>query len=236
MAFLETSDLGQKYGDRYVLKHINLGIEKSEVFALIGPTGAGKTTLLRLVNLLELPASGKIYCDGMDIISFSAERVRIRRRMSFVQQKPVVFTLSVYDNIACGLKWRGVRKEIIQQNELKRYRIEKKFGPSPSTRTFTMEPPNIEDTERAARARERARSLARTKEDLRPDRPIREWSIGVIKIYLDEVKSKGLFNLDGLKATFSLALQGTYLLLLGIASSPFAFAFLFFVFVVLRLE
>jgi len=115
MAFLETIDLGQKYGSQYVLEHVNLGIEKGEVFALIGPTGAGKTTLLRLVNLLELPASGKIYFDGIDITHSTAERLKVRRRMSFVQQKPVVFTMSVYDNIACGLRWRGIKKEIIQQ-------------------------------------------------------------------------------------------------------------------------
>ena len=112
---IEAHNLGQEYGGQYVLRDVSLKIEDGEVFALIGPTGAGKTTLLRLVNLLELPASGKICFDGTDITSFPAERVRIRRRMSFVQQKPVVFTLSVYDNIACGLKWRGVRKEIIQQ-------------------------------------------------------------------------------------------------------------------------
>jgi len=115
MAFLETIDLGQKYGSQYILEHINLGIEKGEVFALIGPTGAGKTTLLRLVNLLELPASGKIYFDGIDIACSKVERLKVRRRMSFVQQKPVVFTMSVYDNIACGLRWRGTKKEIIQQ-------------------------------------------------------------------------------------------------------------------------
>ncbi len=115
MAFLEIINLGQKYGNQYVLKHVDLSLERGEVFALIGPTGAGKTTLLRLLNLLEPPVSGEIYFDGAEVVHRKAESLGIRRRMSFVQQKPVVFTMSVYDNVACGLRWRGARKEVVQQ-------------------------------------------------------------------------------------------------------------------------
>ena len=58
---IEAHSLGQEYGGQYVLRDVNLKIEDGEVFALIGPTGAGKTTLLRLLDLLELPAQGKVY-------------------------------------------------------------------------------------------------------------------------------------------------------------------------------
>ena len=112
---LETHNLGQEYGGRSVLRDVNLRIEGGEVFALIGPTGAGKTTLLRLLDLLELPAQGKVYFDGTDVTSISRERLRARRRMSFVQQKPVVFTMSVFDNVACGLKWRREGDNVIRQ-------------------------------------------------------------------------------------------------------------------------
>ena len=115
MSLLETVGLGQRYGNHYVLKDVNLKIDRGKVFALIGPTGAGKTTLLRLLDLLELPASGKIYFDGIDVTRSKNERLEIRRRMSFVQQKPVVFTMNVYDNIACGLRWRQEKKENIRQ-------------------------------------------------------------------------------------------------------------------------
>ncbi len=112
---IEAYNLGQKYGGRYVLRDVNLKIGRGEVFAVIGPTGAGKTTLLRLLDLLEMPASGKVHFDGVDVTSSGQERLRVRRRMSFVQQKPVVFAMSVYDNVACGLRWRREKDEVIRQ-------------------------------------------------------------------------------------------------------------------------
>jgi len=115
MTFLETKNLGQKYGDRYVLEHIDLKIDKGEVFALIGPTGAGKTTLLRLLDFLEPPAAGKIYFDGIDVNCSRHNMLEVRRRMAFVQQKPVVFSMSVFDNVACGLRWRCEKGEIVQR-------------------------------------------------------------------------------------------------------------------------
>lgn len=115
MALLETVNLGQRYGGQCVLSNVNLGIVKGEVFALIGPTGAGKTTLLRLLDLLELPATGRIYFDGIDVTHSSHNQLWMRRRMSFVQQKPVVFTTSVYDNIAYGLRWRGEKNSVIKE-------------------------------------------------------------------------------------------------------------------------
>lgn len=107
MALIETIELGQRRDGRDILRNINLHIERGEVFALIGPTGAGKTTLLRLLDLLDTPAEGKIYFDGVDTSTSAGVRLELRRRMAFVLQKPVVFNLNVYDNVAYGLKWRG---------------------------------------------------------------------------------------------------------------------------------
>jgi len=108
MPLLEIRDLCQRRDEQDILKNINISIDRSEVFALIGPTGAGKSTLLRLIDLIDLPASGKIYFDGVDTAE-SRLRLEIRRRMAFVLQRPVVFNASVYDNIAYGLNWRGLR-------------------------------------------------------------------------------------------------------------------------------
>jgi len=115
MSLIETVNLCQRYGERDILKNINLCVDKGEVFAMIGPTGAGKTTLLRLIDLIDVPTSGKIYFDGVDTAESAGMRLEVRRRMAFVLQKPVVFNMSVYDNIAYGLKWRGVRKSRLRE-------------------------------------------------------------------------------------------------------------------------
>lgn len=115
MALIEIVGLNHRYGEQKVLENINLNIDKGEVFALIGPTGAGKTTVLRLIDLLEVPSAGEIYFDGRRIPESGKQRLEVRRRMSFVLQKPRVFNLSVYDNVAYGLKWRGERKDKIDK-------------------------------------------------------------------------------------------------------------------------
>ncbi len=114
MTLIQTVNLGHRYKDSDILKDINLTINRGEVFALIGPTGSGKTTLLRLLDLLEVPSSGRIYFDGSDVTTSKSLRLKARRRMSFVLQKPIVFKMSVFDNVACGLRWRGERKDIIK--------------------------------------------------------------------------------------------------------------------------
>jgi tungstate transport system ATP-binding protein len=107
---LELRDIGQTREGRDILKGVNLGIDRGEVFALIGPTGAGKTTLLRIINMLDKPGRGVLLYDGTDTASSDKFRLESRRRMAFVLQKPVVFNSTVYYNIACGLKWRGIDK------------------------------------------------------------------------------------------------------------------------------
>ena len=108
MPLIETRNVWQRRDGQDILKDINIRIERGEVLALIGPTGAGKTTLLRIIDLLDTPASGSVFFDGVDMTSSEKERLEARRRMAFVLQKPVVFNMSVYDNIACGLRWRGM--------------------------------------------------------------------------------------------------------------------------------
>ncbi len=130
MPLIETRDLWQRRDGHDILKNINLRVERGEIFALIGPTGAGKTTLLRLIDMLDIPAEGKVFFNGTDINSSDKVRLETRRKMAFVLQKPVVFNASVYENIACGLRWRGVNSRdihkevdgIVETVELKSYK------------------------------------------------------------------------------------------------------------------
>ena len=115
MALIEVADLGKQYEGRRVLGGVDLAIERGEVFAVIGPTGSGKTTLLRLLDLLEAPTSGRICFDGTDVTHSQRHRLEARRRMAYVQQRPIAFAMSVFDNVACGLKWRRAEKEAVRE-------------------------------------------------------------------------------------------------------------------------
>ena len=114
MALFEAINLTQKYELREVVKNVNLRIDKGEVFTMVGPTGAGKTTLIRILDLLERPFSGRLLSDGVDILSGRNYQLEARRRMAYVQQRPLVFTMNVFDNVACGLKWRHVKSDVIR--------------------------------------------------------------------------------------------------------------------------
>lgn len=100
------------FGEKEVLKNINLEIRRGEIFALIGPSGAGKTTLLRILNFFEKPTRGNLKFNGL---ANEGERNNIRRRMSMLFQTPAIFKASVFDNVAYGLRVRGIDKRIIEK-------------------------------------------------------------------------------------------------------------------------
>jgi tungstate transport system ATP-binding protein len=99
-----------------VLRNIDLRVGGGEILAVVGPTGAGKTTLLRLLDLLDKPTSGRILFDGIEVSSMSEDqRLKLRRRLSMVSQKPVMFRACVYDNVAYGLKARKADKALVEE-------------------------------------------------------------------------------------------------------------------------
>ncbi len=105
-------NLYMAFGKKEVLKNIELAILRGEILALIGPSGSGKTTLLRILNFFEKPTSGNLKFDGMEMRD---EINNIRRRMSFLFQTPVIFNTSVFNNVAYGLKVRGIDKKTIEK-------------------------------------------------------------------------------------------------------------------------
>jgi len=117
MALLELKGINKSYGQAKILDDIDLTVEKGEIMGLIGPTGSGKTTLLRLINLLDPPTSGSIVFDGILVTDLTEkEKLKARRRMAMVFQKPVMFRASVHENVSYGLKMRGMsRKEMVRE-------------------------------------------------------------------------------------------------------------------------
>jgi len=110
MAFIELQSVGKSYGSSQILKEVDLKVKEGEVLALIGPTGSGKTTLLRLIDLLEEPSHGAILLDGREVTRLpEKEKLKLRRRMAMVFQKPVMFKASVKENVSYGLTVRGIK-------------------------------------------------------------------------------------------------------------------------------
>ena len=97
------------YGEFQALKNINLDFFDRQVTALIGPSGCGKSTLLRCFNRIyslypEQRAEGEIVLDGHDILSNAIDVNELRSRIGMVFQKPTPFPMSIYDNVAFGLR------------------------------------------------------------------------------------------------------------------------------------
>jgi phosphate transport system ATP-binding protein len=103
------------FGVKQALKNINLDIKKNTATAIIGPSGCGKTTLIRCLNRMHemtpgATAKGSVILDNIDIYDKRVDPVVIKRRIGMVFQKPNPFpTMSIYDNVAAGLKLNGIK-------------------------------------------------------------------------------------------------------------------------------
>ncbi|AKG92021.1 ABC-type polar amino acid transport system, ATPase component [Geoglobus ahangari] len=112
---IELRGVSKRYGDVQALKNVSLEVRRGEVFAVIGSSGAGKTTLLRVISCLETDFGGEYTFDGVDV---RENLETIRRRVTMVFQTPVMFRANVFDNVAYGLKVRGVNgKELRERVE-----------------------------------------------------------------------------------------------------------------------
>ncbi|MDW0239349.1 MAG: phosphate ABC transporter ATP-binding protein PstB [Nitrososphaeraceae archaeon] len=107
------------YGAKRAIKDVNLNVKDTAVTAFIGPSGCGKTTLLRCLNRMHemtpgAHADGRVVVDGIDIYDKSIDPVVIRRRIGMVFQKPNPFpTMSIFDNVAAGLRLNGMKNKTI---------------------------------------------------------------------------------------------------------------------------
>jgi len=107
------------FGSKRAIKDINLNVKERTVTAFIGPSGCGKTTLVRCLNRMHemtpgARAEGRVIVDGVDIYDKSIDPVIIRRRIGMVFQKPNPFpTMSIFENVAAGLKLNGINNKTI---------------------------------------------------------------------------------------------------------------------------
>ena len=103
------------FGTKQAIKDVSLEVKENTITAIIGPSGCGKTTLIRCLNRMHemTPSSrsrGQVIIDGIDIYDRNIDPVIIKRRIGMVFQKPNPFpTMSIYDNVAAGLKLNGVK-------------------------------------------------------------------------------------------------------------------------------
>jgi polar amino acid transport system ATP-binding protein len=112
--------LFKSFGNLQVLQGISTQINKGEVVAIIGPSGSGKSTFLRCINLLELPTSGKIYIDGVDITSRRTDIMKIRQNIGMVFQHFHLFPhMTVVDNVTYApIKVKHVPKHVAKQEAM----------------------------------------------------------------------------------------------------------------------
>ncbi len=113
------------YGTFQALKNINLYVKKNQVTAFIGPSGCGKSTLLRTFNrmndLIEgVKINGKVFVSGEMILKSDIDLVALRKKVGMVFQRPNPFALSVFENVAYGLRIRGEKRKAVLKEAVAR--------------------------------------------------------------------------------------------------------------------
>ncbi|MDW7642462.1 MAG: phosphate ABC transporter ATP-binding protein PstB [Nitrosomonadaceae bacterium] len=116
----EVKNLSFHYGTFNALKNVSMIVHEKKVTALIGPSGCGKSTLLRCFNRMHDLYPGNrytgdiiLYPDNVNILSSVVDPIEVRMRISMVFQKPNPFPKSIYENVAYGLRVRGIKKRSI---------------------------------------------------------------------------------------------------------------------------
>lgn len=99
------------------IKNINFKVETNKVLALIGPSGCGKSTLLRCFNRIHslyegAKYEGEIVHNGKNLLSKKVDLIKLRSKIGMIFQKPTPFPMSIFDNVAYGLKLQGIKKKM----------------------------------------------------------------------------------------------------------------------------
>lgn len=130
LTILRTESLEAHFGTFHAVKGVNLSVSKNEVVAIVGPSGCGKSTFLRCLNRLHeemdgASVSGKVWIEGQDIYSPQVDPVLIRRKVGMVFQKPNPFpSLSIFENVAVGLRLSGLSKRHLLESKVEQSLIQ----------------------------------------------------------------------------------------------------------------
>ncbi len=115
---LSVQRLEHRYGSRLVLAIEAAALEPGTVTGLVGPNGSGKSTLLRLMSFVERPTRGEIALDGRPVVT-ARERRRARRLVTLVEQQPLLFDMTVGENLVYGLTLAGRRTRAAERQQLR---------------------------------------------------------------------------------------------------------------------
>lgn len=120
---LQIRDLSVFSGSKEILRHIHFDIPRHQVTVLLGPSGCGKTTLFKCLNRLtdlypELRVSGQVLFQGRDIYASGQDITGIRQKMGLLNQKPYPLPMSIFSNVAYGLRLQGIRKRAILSDKV----------------------------------------------------------------------------------------------------------------------
>jgi len=119
------NNLNLWFSNNQVLKEISIKIKSNTVTAIMGPSGCGKSTLLRCINRMndlieDCKIEGEVQIDGSNIYNQNTDIYNLRKRVGMVFQKPNPFPMSVFDNVAYGLRIHGVKdKKIVEKMVIK---------------------------------------------------------------------------------------------------------------------
>lgn len=111
-------DLNLYYGAHHALKNISMDIKENGVTGLIGPSGCGKSTFLKTLNRMNdtvpgVKVEGTVLLDGEEVYQNAVDVTQLRKKVGMVFQNPNPFPMSIYDNVAYGLRIHGIKKRII---------------------------------------------------------------------------------------------------------------------------
>ncbi len=113
-AIIQVRGLSVKYNNRYAIRDISIDFRRNHITAIIGPSGCGKSTLLRSLNRMNdlIPGAvveGKVLYHNIDVYSKEVDPVALRSRIGMVFQRPNPFPMSIFDNVAFGLRVNGLK-------------------------------------------------------------------------------------------------------------------------------